>query len=83
MSRLKWTKAKPTEKGFYFVVGFCYHRTAPGGVVGPPTKLFDLVEFDYIGTANVEPTRGPFSREGWAYFAGPISSPNHDALTPP
>ena len=67
---LFWTREKPTRPGFYWV------RCDAGSKQIPEVKQF-AAEGEYALTPGaIEPVYGPFSSDGWDWFAGPLYPPN-------
>lgn len=71
---MTWTKTKPTEPGWYWV-----RMTDDNGRrYGPEIHCFELSRHN-LNPAAPEPIDGPWSREGWEWFAGPIPEPEKPA----
>jgi hypothetical protein len=74
-SEVFWTREKPTRPGFYWV------RNDTGAKTIPEVKQF-AVEGEYAITPGaIEPVYGPFSTDGWDWFAGPLYPPNDQGQT--
>lgn len=73
---MKWTKAKPGACGWYW----CFTPAQPGWQgAGPTIREFIM----FVGVDHPEPRDGPYSSEGWQFFAGPIKEPTGPLPVPP